>query len=79
MLNIGLTFSSSAGASCTLAESSPHHGMFVEWATALMKKKNLKMEVFVCSTLNAQPEGNGAAQQGHSLGDEAAAAAFQPL
>lgn len=43
------------------------------------KKKNLKMEVFVCSTLNAQPEGNGAAQQGHSLGDEAAAAAFQSL
>lgn len=75
MLNIGLTFSSSAGASCSLAESSPHHGMLREWAATLTEKSENGP---LCSTLNTQPEGNGAAQQDHRLGDEAAAA-FQPL
>lgn len=49
--------------------------MLVEGATALTKKSE---NGGLCSTLNTQPEGNGAAQQDHRLGDEAAAA-FQPL
>lgn len=61
------------------SELSPLRRTLTEWATTLSGKiSKWRASLALRQTHHTQPEGNGATQQDHRLGDEAAAA-FQPL